>query len=322
MILGVLLMGIWWLGGCATEGDFKFKTVEEHYQSVLERQKAGLDSGENSLERLPEQTVEEYERLGDAYVEQDKIGFAIIQYNKALEMDPGRIQIRYKVGILLLKNRKPQEAQKQFEQILAQDVMFAPAHLGLGQALLQLGDDLGADQQFRRALKYDSQLWKAHNYLGILADRRHLHLSAIEAYQAALAIEPKEPSVLNNLGMAYYMNGQYQEAVKSFHLALRAGAEDPKIANNLGLALSKLGRYSEAFDAFRKSTSPAMAYNNIGVALLEAGTADRAISCFQKAIDLEPTYYEKANQNLSYARRVLHNEKIRPQKRLSKTVCF
>jgi Tfp pilus assembly protein PilF len=136
-----------------------------------------------------------------------------------------------------------------------------------------------------------------------MADRRHLHLSAIEAYKEALSIKEREGSVLNNLGMAYYMNRQYRQAAKNFHQAMQTGLQSPKVANNLGLALAKLGKYPQAFDAFKMGTDPAKAYNNVGIALLEAGQPRRAISCFQKAIDLQPTFYEKANENLIQAKR-------------------
>ncbi len=307
MILVVLL------GACTatttTQNWPNFVTPDEHYESVLERQKAGIESQGEILDALPEKSVEEYEQLGDAHVRNKHIGQALVQYQKALELDPSRIPLRYKAGILLVNHGNPQAAKGQFEEILQQDLMYALAYEGLGQAMLQLGDDLGADQQFRRALSFDATLWKSHNYLGILADRRHLHLSAIEAYKEALAIQPKEPSVLNNLGMAYYMNGQYQQAIRVLHLALQAGGgQPPKIANNLGLSLAKLGRFSEAYDAFRKGTNSAMAYNNVGIALLEAGTPGRAASCFEKAIKLHPAYYEKANENLTYAQRVVHTD--------------
>jgi Flp pilus assembly protein TadD len=309
-VLVLLMLGFFFFNDTATtENRPGFVTSDEHYEPVLDRQKAGIESQGEILETLPEKSAEEYEKLGDAHVQNKQMGQAVIQYQKALEMDPSRVSLRYKVGILLLNNGNPQMAKTLFEEILQYDVMYALAYEGLGQAMLQLGDDVGADQQFRRALGFDPTLWKSHNYLGILADRRHLHLSAIEAYKAALAIQPNEPSVLNNLGMAYYMNGKYKEAIRVFHLALQSGGDQPKIANNLGLSLAKLGRFSEAFDAFRKGTNSAMAYNNVGIALLEAGTPNRAASCFEKAIKLHPAYYEKANENLTYAQRVGHAEK-------------
>ena len=282
----------------------KFSTPDEHYQQMLESQKAGVELNE-AAKKLPEVTVDEHAKLGDAHLQQGQLGMAIGQYLQVLEKDPTQIATRYKLAMLLLKNDQPDASKKQFETILEQDDQFALAYEGLGQASLVLGDHLGADQAFRKALTLDQKLWRTHTYLGIMADQRHLHLSAMEAYKAALAIQPKEGMVLNNLGMAQYMNRQYRQAANTFKQAIQTGVDSPKVANNLGLALSKLGHFPQAFDAFKKGSDPAKAYNNVGIALLEAGHPQRAMSCFEKAIEIQPTFYEKANENLEQVKRLV-----------------
>ena len=101
---------------------------------------------------------------------------------------------------------------------------------------------------------------------------------------------------------------------------MQVGVDSPKVANNLGLALAKLGRFPQAFDAFKKGTDQAKAYNNIGIALLEAGQPQRAIVCFEKAIDLQPTFYEKANENLVQAKRAASH--VVPKSVMKKTSCL
>lgn len=305
IILVAACFGIW-LVGCETfqASPQKFSTPDEHYQQTLESQKAGVELNE-AAKILPEATADEHAKLGDAHLQQGQLGLAIGQYLQGLDKEPTQTATRYKVAMLLLKHGKPDASRKQFEMILEQDHKFALAYEGLGQAFLVLGDHLGADQAFRKALTLDQKLWRSHTYLGIMADQRHLHLSAIEAYRAALAIQPREGMVLNNLGMAQYMNRQYRQAAGTFHEAIQAGTDSPKVANNLGLALSKLGEFPQAFDAFKKGSDPAKAYNNVGIALLEAGQPQRAMSCFEKAIEIQPTFYEKANENLDQAKRVV-----------------
>ncbi len=293
------------LPGCETfeVSPQKFSTPDEHYQQTLESQKAGVELNE-AAKKLPEATAEEHGKLGDAHLQQGQLGLAISQYLQGLDKEPTQTATRYKLAMLLLKHGKPDASRKQFEIILEQDDKFALAYEGLGQAFLVLGDRLGADQSFRKALALDQKLWRSHTYLGIMADQRHLHLSAMEAYRTALAIQPREGMVLNNLGMAQYMNRQYRQAARTFQEAIQTGTESPKIANNLGLALSKLGEFPQAFDAFKKGSDPAKAYNNVGIALLEARQPQRAISCFEKAIEIQPTFYEKANENLDQAKRL------------------
>jgi len=92
--------------------------------------------------------------------------------------------------------------------------------------------------------------------------------------------------------------GRPAEAVGAFERALSAG-KNPKFANNLGLALCRLHRYDEAYAAFASVAPESVALNNIGVCYMEGGDKARAQQSFERAIATNPTYYEKAQSNLS-----------------------
>ena len=124
-----------------------------------------------------------------------------------------------------------------------------------------------------------------------------------------MRVRPDEATLLNNLGLAYYLLGRYEDAVKSFQRALLTGSAQPKIHNNLGLALAKLNRYHDALESFRRGSNEEEAYNNLGVFYLTSGEAGNAIACFKKAIELAPRYYDKANDNLTLAKRALEKNK-------------
>jgi Flp pilus assembly protein TadD len=148
-------------------------------------------------------------------------------------------------------------------------------------------------------------MWTSKNYLGIVADRRHDHKEAIHLYEVALQKKSNDPSILNNLGMSYYLDTQYEQAVRTFQQAIQVGGSNDKISNNLGLALTKLGHYDLAYDAYTRGMDSAKAYNNLGVAFLESGQFARASRCFEKAIETQPTFYEKAKENLVLSNRML-----------------
>ena len=302
-------MAIWglacitWLVGCANSQDPKFTMKDEHYRPIFERQKAGMAPSEMEEASIPKFTREEYEQLGDSHTKQGNFVLAAFQYEKALEMDPAIIHTRSKVAHLYLLHGRAEKAYDRFHEIIDYDFEYAPAYIGMGRALLQLGSDSEAEQEFRQALVFDPRLWEAHNYLGIILDRRQLHGAAIQEYEKALTIQPQQPSLLNNIGMAYYFNRQYDHAAHSFRQAIHAGANNPKIWNNLGLTFSKLGEYDEAFTAFKRGLDAPQAYNNLGVVFLEAGKSARAVNCFEKAIEKQPRYYPKAEENLALAKR-------------------
>ena len=172
-----------------------------------------------------------------------------------------------------------------------------------------MGKEEEAEASFRKAIALQPDRWQTHNFLGTLLDRQKRHQDAIAEYEQGLRLRPDEPTLLNNSGLAYYLLGRYEEAVQSFQRALLTGSAQPKIHNNLGLALAKLNRYQDALESFRRAGSEEEAYNNLGVFYLSSGKAGNAIACFKKAIELSPRYYEKANDNLTLAKRSLEKHK-------------
>jgi Flp pilus assembly protein TadD len=292
---------------CSTKEESVFSVQDEHYQQILERQKAGQDAQtQPQIDLTEEMTQEDYEKLGDAHMQQGDLQTAKSQYEKVLNLQPERIPARYKLAVIYMEKGNPQEAYDHFHEILEYDLSFAPAYEGMGRALLKMEKDVEAEREFQAALLYDSELWTSTNYLGIVADRRHAHKDAIQLYEVALEKKANNPAILNNLGMAYYLDRQYENAARTFQQALQVGANNKKIANNLGLALAKLGHYDLAYDAYTRGMEPAKAYNNLGVAFLEEKQFARASRCFEKAIETQPTFYEKAKENLSLSNRMLH----------------
>lgn len=292
--------------GCASKEKPMFTLTDEHYQQILEKQKAGIDPQPDVQTDLSQDlTQDDYERLGNLHLQQGNLQMAKAQYEKVLNVEPERVPTRYKLAVVYLEIGQTQDAYDQFHKILDYDLDFAPAYEGMGRALLKMEKDVEAEREFQAALLYDSELWTSTNYLGIVADRRHAHKDAIRMYEIALEKKADNPAILNNLGMAYYLDQQYENAVRSFQQALQTSGSNHKIANNLGLALTKLGHYDLAYDAYTRGMDPAKAYNNLGVAFLEKEQFARASRCFEKAIDTQPTYYEKAKENLAISKRML-----------------
>ena len=243
MVLGCVGL----LAGCNTAQKPLFQMEDEHYQSILERQKAGMALEEElTATEAPEFTMEEYEQLGDSHATQGNVILAAMQYEKALEIQPEKVPVRYKVAWLYLEHGKSEKAYDRFHEILEYDFEYAPAYEGMGRALLRMGKDEEAELEFAQALAFDSNLWSAHNFLGIISDRRYDHKAAMTHYEKALSFQPENPNMLNNLGMAYLLSQDYEKSVQVFQQAVLSGAKNPKVWNNLGLAHTKLKQYAEA----------------------------------------------------------------------------
>jgi tetratricopeptide (TPR) repeat protein len=161
----------------------------------------------------------------------------------------------------------------------------------------------------RRAVEADAKLWRARMLLGVLDNYAERYEKAEIEFKAALQVSPDNPDVLNNLGMTYAMSGYPVEATMAFAEALRHAAPGPdegRIANNLGLALCRMNRFDEALAAFRRAGGgEATARNNVGYYLYKSGRYADSLPYFEKALQLSPTYYERAAENLERARLAL-----------------
>lgn len=306
LVLLILLVAAAGCGGPKKEVAYN----QGEYQHVLDRQKAGYTPSEDQLmDPSKDMSAQELHRLGDVYLQQGNQGLAIVQYQKAIDADPTLFQIHYKIGAMFLKKGLPQDALQHFQEVLKQDEHDALSIEGAGEAYFRMGKEEEAEALFRKATTLKPDRWQTRNLLGMLLDRQKRHQAAITEYEQGLRVRPDEAILLNNVGLAYYLSGRYEDAVQSFQQALRTGSGEPKIHNNLGLALAKLSRYHDALESFRSGGSEEEAYNNLGVFYLTSGEAGQAIACFKKAIDLSPRYYDKANENLTLAKRAIEKSK-------------
>ena len=96
-------------------------------------------------------------------------------------------------------------------------------------------------------------------------------------------------------------------AAESFNTALKIDPSNRTAQNNLGLALFKMGKHEDALEAFTKGSGEASAQNNMGCLYMSEKDYEKAIRAFEKAIDLNPAYYDKANENLKRAKAAREN---------------
>ena len=133
-------------------------------------------------------------------------------------------------------------------------------------------------------------------------DKQKRYPLAIREYNRAIRLRPQEGFLYNNLGVSHLLAGKYKNAVADFYNALQRNYFDSKVYNNLGLALARVGQYREALDAFRKGGDEAQANNNPGCIYMERDEYGKAVTCFEKAIEINPTFYIKAKDNLEKAK--------------------
>lgn len=249
-------------------------------------------------EELP---PERQEALADLLLKSKEYEGSLLHYLQVLQKEPNRHDLRYKVGVILLLKGQYKGARDEFARVLAAQPDMLEAREGLGLAYMQEKDYTQAIKEFRRVLEKDSKRAQTHHLLGVTYLMANQPREAIRELERATSLEPKNVSTYVALGQAYNQVKDYHRALSCLKKAEALNPNHKKVHYQIGMALAGLKRYDEAFEAFAKGADEAQAYNNIGVHYFMDGEYELAAKCFQKALELRPTFYEEAKNNLNRA---------------------
>lgn len=144
---------------------------------------------------------------------------AILQYRKALQIDPAHRDARYNLALLYHEQGKIDDAIREYNELLR----FKP-------------DD-----------------FDALNSLGLAYFQKGLFEEALIQYRKALNIDPESVASYNNIGMVYAVKGQEEEAEKWFKWGLEIDPVSAETYYNLGYLYQKTGRLAEAAEAYKKA---------------------------------------------------------------------
>ncbi|MFH1915027.1 MAG: tetratricopeptide repeat protein [Pseudomonadota bacterium] len=286
VIMALLLAGLL-LGGCAaSKRDQSFKEF------------AYGEEGPITL------TPAQHEKVADGYLRGDKPEMAFMHYNKAITLDPDALAARVKKADLLVAKGLDEQALAEYLEVLSRDEDHAGANGAAGAVYFRAGLYDEARTHLEKAVRLNPLLWKANSYLGILNDRAGNHERAAAYYTAALDLHQGEGAaeIFNNLGVVHIARGEYDLAVDALRRALKAGSVSARTYNNLGLALVRLDRLDEALESFKYAGGDARANNNLGYVLLTDDQPEKAVPYFERAVELAPSYYVMAAENLNRAR--------------------
>ncbi|MHA1925053.1 MAG: tetratricopeptide repeat protein [Candidatus Thorarchaeota archaeon] len=160
-------------------------------------------------------------RMGDIQLEQGNFSAAVINYDRALELDPKKVVALVHRAISLSMMDQGKEAVKSAEK----------------------ATKLASD---------DIEVWR------VLADvylRFGKQRSAMKALKKASQIDPSDASVENTMGMVEFKSGRLKEAAAHFRRALVRDKKHVSALRNLGFVLMDLEEWVEAQQAWDKLTA-------------------------------------------------------------------
>jgi len=252
-------------------------------------------SGESSLaHKNPEELV----TAGFAYLAAGNVELSQMHFVYALKRAPklasaftGLAAIDYRQGdypTALAKYQKAEELQSN----------YLDAIIGQAQCYRQMGKLGDANNQVSRAMQIAPNDLRVINELAINYDLQGEEIIAARLYQEIAVKAPDQAAPFNNIGVNYLAQGKYAEAIVNLSKAYLLNENDARVSNNLAMAYALYGQEAQALKLFSRTVGEAAAWNNLGYLYSTQGHYEDAERALQKALELNPKFYNRAQENL------------------------
>jgi len=200
-----------------------------------------------------------YYNLGNYYLHKKQADKAILYYEKAVQFNPKQnLHPNYthawnNLANAKLEQKKYEEAEAIYKQVLEMDSSYVGALINLGNVYNAIG-------------RYDD---------------------AIASFKKCLLLQPGHTGIVLNLALAYYQGGKPEDALAIYSTQYQQNSGDLFLLHQQGLCLAAMGQKQAALDIYAKclAADPQfhMARMNAAVVLSQTGRSDSAIILLREA---------------------------------------
>jgi MSHA biogenesis protein MshN len=215
------------------------KTTESHARP-LDKDAGGQAAGGVMRELGPAQLAENRYRRALLALQEGRTSEAVVELQRAVEIEPRHEAARQTLVTLLIENRRPDEAAQQLQQALALD--YRQPGMAMLLARLQLENGGPALETLMRTLPYAGDNAEYQGFLAGVLQRAQRHGEAVEHYQAALKLLPQKGVWWMGLAISLQAEKRLPEARAAYTRARAANGMTPELQAFVDRKLEALGR--------------------------------------------------------------------------------
>jgi len=172
--------------------------------------------------------------LGNAYLRRGRFVEAKIQFEKAIEINPGDPHAWYSLGRIAQTTNRPNDAIANYREALKRMPSFNPARIGLAIALASGGKFEEAKRELESGLQYKFDLGAINTNIGILDRQIGDAASAEKHFKQAIAADPQYIPARLDLADLYAGRGDKAKARREVEAALRLDPTNAEAKRLLG----------------------------------------------------------------------------------------
>jgi tetratricopeptide (TPR) repeat protein len=304
VFLGMLLGGFsaaWACAQAAPPPGSNLSFLRDAAQSIAA---GNLDVAESELQAVLRTSPGEYRALnllGIVRAQQHHPEAAEQLFKQAIAQKPDFAGAHVDLGLLYVQTNRGGDAVPEFQEALRLDPTRTDARSALLGAWRGEARTAVQAHEFEKALALLIQARKVGpkdpNVLfdfGMVALQMSLYLDAEQAFREALAEQNDDPNTIYGLGRAQIGLAKFEDAKGSFEKYLRLRPEDASGHYALGFVLESLQQGAGARDQFERSIAlqPAQteSYFQLGMMDLDQGKLDGASGRFRRVLDRDPKH--------------------------------
>lgn len=216
----------------------------------------------------------------------------ITLYRATLERSPDSWVAHLNLGVALADAGQNHDALPHLQRALQLKPDFPEALNSLGNVLNQLGRPAEARPVLERAIQVQPRFDSAHNTLGASFMALGQSDAGIAAFRCALEINPRLTTARVNLGWALANTGRPADGLVQLDHARREEPENPDVHFKTALVLVKMHRLPDALPHARRAVElqpGSVDYRLVpATILLELGRPAEAAEQFEAALEIAP----------------------------------
>jgi putative PEP-CTERM system TPR-repeat lipoprotein len=249
---------------------------------------------QDSLKIMP--TLEGYYFLGLCYYNHGEFESALSQFRKILDKIPTSRQARLMTGVVLLTQKRTDDAIFEIQKVLQMDDRDAAAHNLLGNAYMSKGMFEEGMRELNRATSIDPKIVDAYLKKGYFYFSRGKNAEG--ETELATAVKAA-PDVLNSrliLASYYLRGGDASKALSVLKSGLTGKTSDAFLYNSIAVVYFSQNKLDEGLKSIQKAKAvdpkfPA-SYQNLATLYAATGKYEKAVAELNSLLRIDPQNYQ------------------------------